>query len=181
LFITGWSFGEAIYILGGFIMSENNNENACPKIEDLINDVLSGNTLKNALDFAAFLRVNEMIAGGDHGEVSYKGKCVCYMYLDGNAQMPGPWTIWTEGDYSNEHKDVPMDEHMKEIAWANVNICGSCGGNCSPGKRKVILGKEFDNVCNADMAFTNPDAKTLECVKKLLKMRKRNIADTEKK
>ena len=68
-----------------------------------------------------------------------------------------------------------MDEPMKEIAWAHINICASCGGKCSPGKGKTVFGKEFDNVCNADMAFHVPSAETLECVKKLLEMRKKDI------
>ena len=61
---------------------------------------------------------------------------------------------------------------MKKIAWANVNTCGNCGGDCSPGTRKAILGQEFDNVCSTDLAFCNPDTNTLEYVKKLLEMRK---------
>ncbi|MCL2081100.1 MAG: hypothetical protein FWH16_03265 [Oscillospiraceae bacterium] len=145
------------------------------KIRGIINEFLKSDTQKNALDFIGYLDANEMTAGGEHGAVSYKGKCVCYMYIDGSEEKPGPWTIWTEGDYSGEHDDVPMDGRMKEIAWANVNICGSCGGKCSPGSRKVIFGKEFDNVCNAVMAFYVPDAAALECVKKIFEIKKREI------
>lgn len=157
-------------------MSMENKESARRKIEDAFNDILSGDTLKAALDFAAFLEANDMTAGGSHGDISYKDNCVCYMHLDGGAQKPSPWTIWTEGDYSGEREGIPMDEHMKEIAWAHVNFCADCGGGCSPGKRKVIFGKEFDNVCSADMAFYMPDAEALKCVKKLLEMRKHDIA-----
>jgi len=146
------------------------------KLEDRIKDILTGETQKNALDFAAYLKANEMDGEGPHGEVSCKGKCVCYVHMDGNPEKPGPWTIWPEGDFSGEHKDVPMNERMKEIAWANVNFCGNCGGGCSPGSQKVIFGKAFDHVCSAPMAFCDPDAKTLECVKKLLDMRKCDVA-----
>ena len=146
-------------------------------MEKLIDNAgLTGDTLQNALDFAAFLKANEMIAGGPHGEINYRGECLCYMHLDGAAQAPGPWTIWTEGDYSSECADVPMGEAMKQIAWAHVNPCASCGGSCSPGTRKTVFGKEFDNVCSATMAFYIPDAEALECVKKLLLMRKHAIA-----
>ena len=103
-----------------------------------------------------------MIVNG--AEISYNGKPICYMHLDSAKEYPGPWTIWTEGDY--------RIERMKEIAWANVNVCGDCGAACSPGKRKVIFGKAFDNVCSADMAFYIPNVDTLACVKKLLTMRK---------
>lgn len=148
------------------------NSDAHSKIKDSIMNVLSGGTMRNALDFAEYLHENEMITGGEHGAVMYKDKVLCYIYLDGSEQAPGPWTVWTEGDYSNEHRDVPMDENMKETAWANVNFCGNCGGDCSPGKHKTILGKEFDSVCSADMAFNDPNANELECLKKLLEMRK---------
>ena len=140
------------------------------KFEAKINDVLTGDTLKNALDFAAFLSANEMIVNG--AEVSHDDMVVCYMHIDGKAELPGPWTIWTDGDYSSEPEDFTVDEHLKEIARANVNKCADCGAGCSPGKCKVIFGKEIDNVCGASMAFNNPDTATLECVKRLLEMRK---------
>ena len=140
------------------------------RIEDMMKEVLSGEILRNALEFADYLRANEMITNG--GEISYRGKMVCYMHLDSAGEYPSPWTIWTEGDYSSERQGFSMDEPMKEIAWAHVNICGDCGAGCNPGKRKVIFGKEFDNVCSADMAFHIPDTETLQCIKKLLAMRK---------
>ena len=143
--------------------------------EGYVSDILSGEMLKNALDFAAFLKANDMSAGGEHGAAKYKGKCICYMFLEKGEEMPAPWTIWSEGDYSVEHKDVPISQHLKEIAWAKVNICTSCGGKCSPGASKVIFGKEFVHVCSAAMAFYMPDAEVLECVKKLLEIRKCEI------
>ena len=153
-------------------MPEKSDKDMRSDFEGYVNHVLSGDTLKIALDFAAFIKANDMIAGGEHGEVSYRDKCLCYMHLDGDEQAPGPWTIWTGGDYSKELEDVPIDERTKEIAWAHINHCASCGGSCSPGTRKVIFGKEFENVCSADMAFYLPDTETMECIKKLLRMRK---------
>jgi len=133
-------------------------------------EVLKGDALNNALAFAKHLDENDMIAIG--GSVIGEGKTLCYFHLDGSSDYPGPWTIWTDGecDYSAEHPDVPVSDEEKEIAWANANICASCGGSCSPGIQKVIFGKAFDNVCSSAMAFNNPDSKTLECVKKLLEM-----------
>jgi len=71
--------------------------------------------------------------------VGYKDKSVCYIWLDGTAEMPGPWTIWSDSDsdFSGEHEDFPIDGRMREVAWANVNVCGNCRGSCSPGKRKT--------------------------------------------
>jgi len=142
-------------------------------LKQTINEVLSGEVLQNALDFVEYLEVNEMVVNG--AEISYKGKVVCYMHLDGAKEYPSPWTIWTEGDYSSEHENIPLSDQMKKIAWAHINNCEDCGAGCTPGQRKVIFGKAFDNVCNADMAFYIPDVETLECVKKLLEMRKYTI------
>ena len=143
------------------------------KIEALINEVLKGGSRKNALDFVAYLHDNEMIVGENHSEVSYNGESICYMHIDGSDQAPGPWTIWSDDNAIYEHGDASLDEHTKEIAWARANVCGSCGGDCSPGKHKTIFDKEFDNICSSTFMFTNPDAETLECVKKLLAMRKK--------
>ena len=162
---------------GEYLLSTGEIEMAEKRIEDIINDVLNDDLKETALDFAQYLRDNEMTVGG--AEVRYKGNIICYMHLDGSSDEPGPWTIWSDGDYSSEHKDVPIDNNMKEIAWANINICSSCGGKCSPGKRKMIFGKEFDNVCNADMAFYKPNSETLKCVKKLLEMRKRDCLENK--
>jgi len=142
-------------------------------IENTINATLTGDTLANALNFAAYLRENEMPVDENSSEVTYRGKVVCHMYVDGSAQYPGPWTIWTDGDYSSEPDDFPIDDHTKQVAWANVNICGNCGGSCSPGKSATIFGREFDSVCNAVMAFNNPDAQALECAKKMIEMKRR--------
>jgi len=143
--------------------------------EDIINDVLSGDALINALNFMKYLQANEMIYDGH--EISYKDKEVCYMHI-GGAERPGPWTIWIEGgDYSGEREDVPIDEHTKKIAWANINPCEKCSG-CNPETPKTIFGKKFDNLCNAEMAFYIPDTEKIECVKKLIEMRKREILNS---
>ncbi|MCL2698378.1 MAG: hypothetical protein FWE74_09925 [Oscillospiraceae bacterium] len=146
------------------------------RIEAIFNEVLTGDILKNALNFAEFLCVNDIIQSGQH-EWYYKGKCACYIDTRKESRS---WIVWTEGDYHSEHEGFPIDERTKEIAWSNVMKCGNCKDtNCS-GKAKIILGKEFANVCNADnvsmtFMFTNPEAETLECVKKLVLMRKHII------
>ncbi|MCL2361674.1 MAG: hypothetical protein FWC73_07675 [Defluviitaleaceae bacterium] len=144
-------------------MSEKN-------IEATMNEALSGDNLKNALDFAKYLKAKGMDVNG--AEVSYNGKTVCYMHMDGGNDYPSPWTIWSgECNYTRENENIPLDASMKEIAWANVNICGKCGGGCAPGTTKTIFGKEFENVCSSDMAFYQPNSETLEVVKKLLEMK----------
>ena len=138
-------------------------------IADIFNNKLKGDALGNALDFAAFVTSNDLATG--EGQLTYDGQTVCYFHVDGEDEMPGPWTIWTEGDYSSAPEGFPISQQAKETAWANINICASCGGDCSPGKTKTVFGKEFDNVCGAIMVFTNPEKEIQAGLFKILEMR----------
>ena len=143
-------------------------------IENSFREFFKGDELVTALDFAEFLETNNMIRG-KNCEIHYKNELACY--LDTPSEQNKWFRIWTVGDFSNEYEGFPINENTKEIARANVVKCGGCGGanNCAPGKTEVIFGQEFENVCNAVMAFYMPDAEALECVKKLLDMRKRRL------
>jgi hypothetical protein len=158
---------NSIYICGGKTMVEK-------RIDDAFNEFLTGETLLNALDFADFLRANEMIYDGEY-EIHYKDKLACY--IDTPKAEWHMWRVWTVGDYSNEYEGFPIDECTKEIAWENVLKCGNCD-DCDrdPGKTEVIFGKEFTNVCNGTdylaMRFSNPDVEVLKCAKKMVDMRK---------
>ncbi|MCL2421997.1 MAG: hypothetical protein FWD03_09080 [Defluviitaleaceae bacterium] len=147
------------------------------RLEDVFNEVLTGDVLKNALDFVEFLNANGITQIEQHG-MYYKGECVCY--IDTRNEHPS-WIVWTAGDYSNEYEDFPIDGQTKETAWTHANKCGNCEGtDCSPGKTKVIFGKSFANICNGadvDMCFTNPSGETLASLKKLVEMRKNIIAN----
>lgn len=160
------------------------------RIEDAIKEKLSGDAQKNASDFVAYMRENEMTPEWNGGIwiCGYQNKPVCVVYVSGDEQMPGPWTIWHSG-YDSKYtpddipagedadkiglNDLTADEPLKEIAWAHINICGSCGCGRQPGRRTSVFGKEFDNVCTSTLAFTNPDAETLTYVKKLAALMKR--------
>jgi len=153
-------------------------------IEEAINENLSSGNLKSAQDFTAFLRANEMVFVREKGywedkfywSVKHKDGFVCFILI--GAEYPGEepdrWIIWADNSGSNCFEAFPLDERMKEIAWANVDICGSCG-YCGGGTRKTLFGREFDNVCLTPMIFHNPDAETLACVKALVRIRKDDI------
>ena len=155
-------------------MSERkNNEKMRADLERHMKKALTGDALKNALNFAGYLKANEMTHTGVHCEVSYKGECACYLLVDRKN-----WTIWTEGEYQQDRRDVPMNERMKEVARANVSRCVSCGNSC-PGNTKIIFGKEFTNTCNVAMMFRNPGAEALACVKQLVEMRRQAIVRSQ--
>jgi len=155
------------------------------KIENVINDMLKHDAQKHALDFVAHLRASEapeslsITKNNENDEslwlVKCKDKSVCVIFINGSDDFPGPWTVWIDGDYIGEHADSPVDEYVKEAAWANVAPCGSCGGDCSPGSRRTVFGKAFENVCNSTLMFANPDIETLDCMKKIADVRKNDI------
>jgi len=146
------------------------------RIEDTFNEILTGDVLKDALGFARFLSANEIIQADRHS-MHYNGKCVCYIDVFGDTQS---WTVWTAGYYGKEFKDFPISEPTKEIARTHANKCGNCDGmDCSPGITRIIFEKEFTNICNGadvDMVFENPSGEDMECLKKLVEMRKTIIA-----
>ena len=139
--------------------------------EEKIMETLNGDTQKNALNFATFLKANNLSTGENHSTIVFNGDVLAWMHMDGKPDLPGPWTIWP--DLIGTVPDgFIFDEKMIEVAWQNINICASCGGGCSPGNKKSIFGKDFDNVCGAILAFTDPGCESLECIKKLMEMRK---------
>jgi len=159
--------------------------NSFVQFKDTVNKILIGDTRQNALNFIQHLALLEMTIklddDGGGGRVFFNGKTVCDIWLRGGTDYPGPWTVWM---YWTETKSVPNDERLMEITWANVGNCHNCpGGNnewCRSDKKKTIFGRDFDNVCQAAIAFTDPNAKVVECAKKLMEMRKLAIDILEK-
>ena len=166
-------------------------------IEDVIKEALTGDYQKNALELITYLRANEMqIPLGELEtfiwEIKFKGELVCYFELSAECwgvmsdQVPGTWINWSDGENNSLYEDVTVDEHINEIAWANIRICENtksgaepCGGECSPGRRKMILGKEFENVCVSALGLYGTDVEKypdmLECMKKMIEARKNDI------
>ena len=140
------------------------------KLEDAINNKLSGDTQKNALDLVVFMGANGFsFEWFDEGSAAgwaliYKSINIgCILTFDVDFNL----CFGLELDFSNI---VPEEDDMKETIWAKLSFCGKCNDNwetCS-GVEKTILGKTFDNLCHSPMCFINPDVKTLENMKKLL-------------
>lgn len=125
-------------------------------VEEIINEELSADDRAVALDFAAFLRDNELEFVRDRGYwrdkiyflVQYNHECVCFMAIN--------------------------DPDEKETAWKHVDLCGHCG-SCGGGKDKVIFGKKFDRVCGCTFRFDNPDRNDLSFMKKMVELKIREL------
>ena len=160
-----------------------------PKIENVICETLTDDAQINALHFVKYLRTNDVVfeRGKGYWEdkpywmITYKDEYVCFIFIHGSPvkyiDEPEGWILWSDDSDLNWYADAPIGERAKEIAWENVDICGKCSPSspCYSGSRKTIFGKEFDNVCRTTFRFDNPDSEAVECVKKLLELRKNDI------
>lgn len=156
----------------------------CGQIEKIVRDTVIGYEQRNILDFISFLRANEMSfeRGTGYWErqfywmIKYRNQFVCFILINGTGPEKkfSPFTIWSDDSGSNWFEKIPLDEHMKEIAWKNVDFCEKCGA-CSGGICKTIFGKKFYNVCRTTMRFVNPDDETLRFVKKMVEIRRDDI------
>jgi len=159
------------------------------KVENHITEVLSDDMQKSALDFIAHLKANEMQfeRGAHYWEnklywcVNYKGESVCYILFFSPASIvdsTDPWVVWADDSGSKWYENYSIGEKTKETAWKNIDICENtdeiCGG-CMGKTRKTIFGKEFDNVCGITFRFDNPDTDAVECMKKLVSIRRYDI------
>ena len=152
------------------------------EIENYIGEFLTENSQINALNFSEYLRANEMLferCRNGYWEdklywtVKYKSQTVFQILINGYEE--GHWVVWSDDSGSDWFRDFPLDEYIKETAWNNVGFCGK-GGCCrNMGTRRMIFGREFDNVCIAALRFNNPGAEALECMKRMSEIRKNDI------
>jgi len=140
-------------------------------LEEKINTLLSGDTQKNALDFAAFLRENK---------IPPKFHVITIVGDGGDFPHIRPWVIFFNVCVGT---DGLAGDDLMEFAWKHAHICDHyitegkrCGCGKQPGFKEIIFGKEFENICKCPMQFINPDAETLEGMKKLLLILKQKYA-----
>jgi len=150
-----------------------------PKIEDVIGDVLNGDTQKNALDFVAYLRENKLNpawSAKNVWTVSSKTYRVCFIRLHGAAEYHNlDVGCWNVSPLIGEYDADSLSDELKEIVWTNTKNCQTCG-QCAL-KLNAVFGKEFTNSCEGSILFVNPDSKAVECAKKLVELRRTEIKD----
>lgn len=174
-------------------MSEQNNGNITPAIEDAINKYLTGEMQQNALEYVAYMNAHDIALPetgqlfDDYGAIQYTFDshnilgCVCHVLIVHRNQNQNNLEISLGSSDSNrcviirnEYQDFPIDEEVKRFAWDNVRICqnfktngNECGCGSQPGKRIALFGKEIANVCTALFDIRNPNGKALELTKRL--------------
>jgi len=156
-----------------------------PMIEDLMPDHLSGNDLKIAQDFAAYLRENKMKSSWTLNyawKAISKGKPLYYIRLGwhwkGNGEN-AKWVVTVYLNHMDTYKDEIFNAGLQDVIWADFNECTSCRDRCSSGTNKTILGKELIGICRSTLGlgrlpvnFVNPDEIAIEQIKQLLALEK---------
>jgi len=148
-----------------------------PKIEDVAGNFITGDKLKNLMDFLGFMRDNKLTPrwqSSNSWKVSYKGKGVCFIKIIGTS-----WFVMHSA-LTREKWFVGYDEYfpdeLKKFVWENIKG-GYCPNNCM-GRSKTIFGKEFNDFCTCWAIRTeNPDGAALECSKRVVLAIKSFIAD----
>ena len=152
--------------------------------ENHIGNTLSGKLHKNALEFVASLRANglEFQRGGGYWAdklywlAMFDGEPVCAFLIgpEDAGQNPDTFMIWSDNCGTGWYESAEINEAQQETFWVNVDFCGNCGF-CSGGTRKVIFGREFDNVCVTTFRFDNLDEDAVKCAIKMAELRKNDI------
>jgi len=158
--------------------------------EQNVNIALYDERAKNEKDFYNYMKANEILSDAPDSSVyRYKGEAVFVGIGNIVDEGLGYTVFW--GDYDStifrEYERFPVDEQLKEFAWANIHYCAyfesngeHCGCEQKNEKSISVFGKEFDNVCTSGLWFANPDADTLEKIYKLAEVWKLCIDSVKK-
>jgi len=171
-----------------------------PKIEEIINYCLDGELKQSALDFAAWLRNNEMPinlhSSTTRGHnARFKGEYICHILIYGqddwkHVQMCHPgdpihWTVTLVLNHMNEYQDKIKDEGLQinfnDVIWrcthgSHGNGKGRCdpGKPCAGGRDLTIFGDGYDGICMwLWPRIKNPDEAVIKKIKRLLELEKK--------
>ena len=131
--------------------------------EEIQCSALSESLQKAHIAFFHFLKDNDFTtepeADGNGWQIVYRNELIGHL----NYTNVGVWI-----DTCDFTGSASVDDDLKETAWAHVRICERCGCGNQPGSDKIIFGRIFEHLCFALLEFLNPDAETLEAIKKLM-------------
>ncbi len=148
-------------------------------IEYYIQRELSLSDQEVAMEFVGFLKDNNLRFYKDCGSywkdkiyywVKREEDCVCFIAIKNPDEECNHWTVWSADMHSEWFDKEAVSDKVKESAWKYVDHCKSCG-SCDGGRRKVIFGKAFDDVCGCTFRIDNPKQEDLFFLKKMVEIR----------
>ena len=147
------------------------------QIEDYIRENLKGKLQITALEFVAFLRKKNICFYKDNSFcwknkiyywIKFKNECIAFIAIKDPDEPDNLWTVWSED--SSAYKNASVSDEIKNIGWQYVNHCGSCG-SCGGGKKKIIFGKSFPQVCGCTFRIDNATQEELPFLKTMVDLR----------
>jgi len=144
------------------------------EIEEVISDLYDGEMKEHLLNFIIYLRKNKLNparSSASTWKIGLKACVVCYIRYDSDAKTITIHPIIGENGHDS------LSDELKEIVWANTKKKKDCHGSCRCSyKLKTIFGRTSGiYTCGNAVDFINPNAKEIECIKKLLELRKDTI------
>jgi len=147
-------------------------------IKDYIYENLPLNEQQTALDFVSFLEENGTTFYKDNGEcwknkiyywVKFNDECVCFIAIKDPDEANNHWTVWSDDLNLKCLSDIKIEDKIKEAAWKYVDHCCHCG-SCSGGRRRIIFGREFSDVCGCTFRIDNPSSSDLHFLKYMVQI-----------
>ena len=86
-----------------------------------------------------------------------------------------PWLAggtWHITPFIGEYDATALSDEYKNVVWEKKRICQNCG-ICSL-QLGHVFGREYDRACEKSIVFTNPDARDVECIKRLIEPSRTN-------
>jgi hypothetical protein len=154
-----------------------------PKIEDIIPEYLDGKSRQSLMELLEFCRANGIKypwSATNRWKLSLKGKTIGMIYIGKEPCQPlesFAKNVWHTTVYLD--MEVAEKENLTKVIHRNVRPCARGPKTCRTFDTVTIFGKEFTGACKyAAGRFANPDAETLDCIKKLLEHRIRISSDS---
>jgi hypothetical protein len=147
-----------------------------PKIGEIIPEYLEGKVKQSLEELLEFCRINGIKypwSATNIWKLQLKVKTVGMIYV---GKYPCQGKNVTKGSWYAHINTEPLvdefiiKENLTEVIHRNVIPCVHGVKSCGAGKTMTIFGKEFHGVHG--VLFKNPDAESLDCIKKLLEYRK---------
>lgn len=146
-----------------------------PKIEEIIPEYLDGEVKQSLIELLEFCGVNGIKypwSATNRWKLKLKGETIGMIYIGKNPCLPGgenfEKNIWYTAIYMKEK--FVREKNLTEVIYKNVLPCVRGEKTCKKSDTVTIFGKEFKGACkDSGRRFMNPDAETLDCIKKWLK------------
>jgi len=157
-----------------------------PKVEDIIPLYLDGESRKSLVGFMEFC-LSENIrckwSATNRWKIVYKGESLGMLYI-GSSPCMGAGKHYDKNIWYTHINSFPYlgeqvidSEKLAEVIYRNVLPCQRGSKSCSKSDTVIIYGKAFEDVCpNSGSRFANPDAETMDYIKRSLEFRVKQIS-----